>query len=395
MTSRAPILALVLAAAAPAVSVVAWSEPALAQDDVATQMARERFQEGVKFYDQKQYEKARAAFLQAYALKKHPAVLLNLAQSELRSKHQAEAAKHFAQYLREAPGSDAERGEAQKGLTAAKAAVGEMNVTVDVEGAEVFVDGTSEGRSPLPGAVYLTPGSHTLEAKKDGNVATATVTSLAGQTGSVTLSFSGPSGATPVPTPVPGPGNTMGQNPGQNPMGPGGGPTGPATGPGGGAGGSVQFDSGDERQPFFEWAAENKLAWVGGGLTVLGLAGGIGFGLSAKSNYDNADSIKTQIVDKANQLNVNGPCTPPQFYQGVDFSGACTKYQDNVDSGDSQKTLSIVSFVVAGAAAGGTIVYYFVDSKKPKDSTQAQVFRAGLVPVASPHASSLNLVGSF
>ena len=72
-----------------------------------TEMARERFQEGVKYYDAKQYDKARAAFLQAYALKKHPAVLLNLAQSELRSSHEAEGARHFALFMRENPSATA------------------------------------------------------------------------------------------------------------------------------------------------------------------------------------------------------------------------------------------------------------------------------------------------
>ena len=62
------------------------------EDDATVAMARERFKEGVSFFDLKQYDKARAAFLQAYALKKHPAVLLNLAQSELRSGHEADAA---------------------------------------------------------------------------------------------------------------------------------------------------------------------------------------------------------------------------------------------------------------------------------------------------------------
>ncbi|HEY3236709.1 MAG TPA: hypothetical protein VGJ84_18470, partial [Polyangiaceae bacterium] len=36
-----------------------------AEEDASLEMARERFQEGVKFFDQKQYDKARAAFLQA------------------------------------------------------------------------------------------------------------------------------------------------------------------------------------------------------------------------------------------------------------------------------------------------------------------------------------------
>ncbi len=95
--------------------------PALAQDDVTLTMARERFKEGVGYFDKKDFAKARVAFLQAYALKKHPAVLLNLAQSELRSGHEADAAKHFAQYLREhKEASEAERQGAETGLTAAK-----------------------------------------------------------------------------------------------------------------------------------------------------------------------------------------------------------------------------------------------------------------------------------
>src|SRR5579862_3781224 len=80
-------------------SAVAFAAPpvhASTDDDATVAMARERFKEGVAYFDQKQYDKARAAFLQAYALKKHPVVLLNLAQSELRSGHEADAAKHFS-----------------------------------------------------------------------------------------------------------------------------------------------------------------------------------------------------------------------------------------------------------------------------------------------------------
>ena len=56
----------------------------LAQTDAdgETLVARQRFEEGVKHYDAKEYDKARLAFLQAYLLKAHPAVLLNLAPSD-------------------------------------------------------------------------------------------------------------------------------------------------------------------------------------------------------------------------------------------------------------------------------------------------------------------------
>src|SRR5688572_14905382 len=73
------------------------------QGDNETEIARQRFREGVAHYDRQDYEKARMAFLQAYLLKPHPAVLLNLAQSELRAGRHAEAAENLAKYIRQNP----------------------------------------------------------------------------------------------------------------------------------------------------------------------------------------------------------------------------------------------------------------------------------------------------
>src|SRR3982751_2528207 len=113
MRTRACFAGLLLAAS----SFVAVVHTAAAEDkDAVTEVARRRFQEGVKYFDQKKYEEARAAFLQAYALKRHPAVLLNLAQSEIRSGHPLEAARHFSAFLRESPNVSAnERLDAEKG----------------------------------------------------------------------------------------------------------------------------------------------------------------------------------------------------------------------------------------------------------------------------------------
>src|SRR5579859_3658885 len=95
------------------------------QDDPTVKAARARFNEGVEFFDKGQFENARAAFLQAYALRKHPAVLLNLAQSSLKAGHALEAAKYFQQYLREATTiSSAQRNDAEKGLAEAHTKVG-------------------------------------------------------------------------------------------------------------------------------------------------------------------------------------------------------------------------------------------------------------------------------
>src|SRR6187431_1732311 len=160
-------------------------------DDTTVAIARERFKEGVTFFDQKQYDKARLAFMQAYALKKHPAVLLNLAQSELRSNHEVDAAKHFSAYLRESTtASEAERQAAEAGLNATKSAVALLDVSVDEAGAEIYVDGSLEGLSPLPGAVYVSPGVHSVEARKGGKTKGQQVTTSAGRQFIAELNFS-------------------------------------------------------------------------------------------------------------------------------------------------------------------------------------------------------------
>ena len=92
--SKATAFALLVAFAPMALPRVAF-----AQDDAVTKAARARFQEGVADFDKGDYAAARAAFLEAYALKQHPAVLLNLAQSSLKSGHFLDAAKYFQKYL--------------------------------------------------------------------------------------------------------------------------------------------------------------------------------------------------------------------------------------------------------------------------------------------------------
>ncbi|MDF3066038.1 MAG: Dihydrolipoamide acetyltransferase [Polyangiaceae bacterium] len=364
---------------------------AQAQDDVTLTMARERFKEGVTYFDKKDFAKARVAFLQAYALKKHPAVLLNLAQSELRSGHEADAAKHFAQYLREhKEATEAERQGAETGLTAAKALVGEVALEVDTAGAEVYVDGDLEGMSPLPGALYLPPGAHQLQAKKDGKTANGDVTATAGQSSSVSLRLATrpkPSGAGDAPPPA-APGGEEAPIP----------------------------EESSHRKGFVPWVTSTPGAMVGVGLVGAGLIGGGAFAFSSKSAYDAADSIQAQIIDKAvnadRKASSRGVCNEPEKWLATSplWAGAtadaradrarqytdnCDKYNDNVKSGDTFKTLAIVSFAVAGAAAVGTVVYYLVDSKETRAAKRGQGPRVVVVPVYQPGFSGGLISGTF
>ncbi|HEY4103881.1 MAG TPA: tetratricopeptide repeat protein [Polyangiaceae bacterium] len=382
-----------LAAAAP---------PAHGSDDDATvAMARERFKEGVAYFDQKQYDKARAAFVQAYALKKHPAVLLNLAQSELRSSHEADAAKHFAAYLREAKdATDAEKQAAEAGLTAAKVAVAEVDVSIDERDAEIYVDGNLEGNAPLSSPLYLAPGSHTIEARKDGKTASQQVNAAVGKHSVVELEFA----AKPKPAPKPAAAAV---------------PSDEGTPPPEESAPEMAAPSSGGRKPFFKWLFTSPVGLVGVGLTGVGLGGGIGFAVASKQSYNNADSVASQITQTAAQdsgqanPNTGSLClNPTSWLQGVNYmnrttplaerasqySNACSKYQNDVHNGDTMKTVATVGFVVAGVAAVGTVVYYFVDpNAKKSDSQAARRSRpsVALVPSFGFGERGLSLVGSF
>lgn len=398
---RTAVARLVLAALLGGTLAVASPNDVLAaEDDVSIGMARERFKEGVQYFDQKQYDKARAAFLQAYALKRHPAVLLNLAQSELRSGHEADAAKHFAQYLREhKEASDAERQGAESGLAAAKALVGELQVNADEEGATVLVDGVAEGTTPLPGPVYLTPGGHTITARKEGRETSAQVQAAAGQSTSTTLRFKK---AAPAAEPTTPPAERRDDDDDDDDR---------AEPPPAAAAGaeSAPAEPGRGRKPFFEWVGSSPVAWIGGGLFVGGVAGGVGFGLVAKNRYDDANSINTQIENQAinvDQTNPVGICTENRLAEltvseGVEtaarYREACNLYKDKADEGDRFKSLAIISGAVAGVALVGTVVLYFITADEDEGTARAPRSRstARVVPWASPDAGGVLVGGEF
>ncbi|MES1178844.1 MAG: hypothetical protein ABUL62_31275 [Myxococcales bacterium] len=371
-------------------------------DETTVAMARERFKEGVAFFDKKEYDKARVAFLQAYALKKHPAVLLNLAQSELRSSHEAEAAKHFAAYLRESKdASESERAAAEAGLNATKAMVAEVTVNVDEGGAEVFVDSSSEGVSPLAGSVYVTPGSHSIEARKGGKSAATQINANAGRQLTANLTFA------PKPVKAAAAAPVVATEPSDTSE--------PAPEP------EAPVEPGAGRKPFFKWLVSSPVGVVGLGLTGVGLGVGVGGALASNHSYNNADSIADQIKKNAaadsNQASpdTSSLCSDPESWltqRGYltnmktpdlgtrvgEYKNACSKYPDNVNKGDTLKTVATVGFVVGGVAAVGTIVYYFIDPNARESSAkeaQASRRRIAIVPTVGPTQSGLTVVGSF
>ncbi|MBI5535076.1 MAG: PEGA domain-containing protein [Deltaproteobacteria bacterium] len=369
--------------------------------DPFTDMARQRFQEGVKLYDAKKYEEARAAFLQAYALKKHPAVLLNLAQSELKSNHPVDAARHFSQYLQEnAAASAAERKTAEQGLAEARLKTGRVQVEVNVAGAEVFVDDELVGKAPLHEAIDVGPGAHKVEARFSGYPnATGQVNATTGQVVALSLKLDKAGSTAAVIAPTAPPASSGGSEPGAIVPPAGTETPGAGTPPPGGSDQGVTLST-EGRKPFLQWMATDKVAWATGGVTVIGVGMGIIFSVLANSASSSADNIAGQIRAVASRDEglakigrQNNPCADPVAVTGTDYHQACSQLKDNLDKRDTDKNVAIAGWVIGGVGAGATVVAYFLRSKPKPGAPPAATTH--FVPVVTPAWSGLTFGGTF
>ncbi len=351
-----PIAFALLLAFTPAT--LSFPVPAFAQqDDASVKAARQRFEEGVQFYDKKQYESARAAFMQAYALRKHPAILLNLGQSCLKSGHHAEAAKFFQQYLREASNiTPAQRSDADQGLAEARTKLGRLEVSAPTA-AEISVDGAVAGNAPLSDPVDVEPGTHTVKARMtDGTVDTRSVSASAGEKVKVTFTTAAP--PPPVVAPVPTPAPT------QEPA-----PTPPPE--------STAPKDEHPNRPLVEPPEEQKKSkgllsppktmvpvYIGAGLAVVGIVDAIVFGVAKSQAQDKANQVAADIKSHGGSA---GVCVSKDPTVQAKYGAACSALSDDNSKVDTDATLANIGVGVAIAGAALGIGWYLFAPKKGND----------------------------
>jgi hypothetical protein len=359
--NRSIAVALLFTLSPAALGVAAFTAPrsAQAQDDATTKAARARFQEGVDFYDKKNYESARAAFLQAYALRKHPAVLLNLAQSCLRSGHAAEAVKYFQQFLREsATITPAQRSDAETGIAEARGKLGRLEISAPTA-AEITIDGAVVGNAPLPEAVDVEPGSHTIKARMtDGTTDTKTVGANAGE--KIPVKFAPPATATVAPLPpTPTSAPATPQTPSST-------TTTETTEPP--AANVVTPEAPVAKKGILSPPKTMFPVYIGGALVVIGVADAIIFGLAKTNAQDSANQVANDI-----RKNNGGPgvCASTNANDQRKFGAACTALKDNNSKVDTDATLANIGI---GVAIGGVVLaagWYLFAPKK--DATAASL----------------------
>jgi len=359
-------------AAAVLVAFLSSSVPhrAAAQDDPVTMQARARFKEGVDFYDKGQYENARLAFLQAYALKKHPAVLLNLAQSSAKAGHPLEGAKYFQQFLKESTSaSPQQRADAESGLAEVRQKLGRIEIVAPA-GTEITLDEKDRlGTAPFTDPVDVEPGAHSLRAPNE----TVRVTANAGQ--KVQARFGG--GVQPV-APVP--------------VAPAPGPVTPAPAPPPAETSTyapADVDTGT-KEPLPMWPG-----YAGIGVAGAGLIGVILFAAFKADAQSKADSVASEIRDAANKRGISsvGICSSTNASIQKDFGGACNTLRQNNDKVDTNATIANVSGVVLGVGAAFAITWLIAVPIANRKRKTAEI------PVITPYAGYGNggftLSGSF
>ncbi len=391
MKTRAIAAAVLISFAPIALTAPAALAQAPQADDAATKAARVRFQEGVALFDKGDFEGARASFKQALALKPHPAILLNLAQSSLKSGHPLEALKYFLQYKNDKDPAASDKAAADKGITDARAKLARIDVQ-GPNGTEITVDNERAGFLPMD-PVDVEPGTHTLKTKTpDGVTNESKVTLAAGGTFSLRAGSAPPppnnpppNNVDPIPTPPPnGTGTGTTPPPPNNPPPVANNPPPDNTPP---PGGDTTNKPGPLSPPKTLWPV-----FVLGGVALAGYGVAIGFAIARSGAQDKADQTEATIRSAAirDKYNPTGICTAPPTGQ---YATACTTLKDNQSAVDTDNTIAIVGLTVGIVATVGTVLYYLLAAKK--DPAKAAHMPFTVSPWIAPQLGGGSLSLSF
>lgn len=168
------------------------------------------------------------------------------------------------------------------------------------------------------------------------------------------------------------------------------------------------------REPFFTWYKKSPIAWVGTGVTAvglgLGIGGSIGMGVTSGKATTHADEIKAYAATDPNvPTNADGtkqgPCGSTEK-AGSDIAGyedACTTLRTDLADYGTNKAVAITGYVLMGVGAIGTAVYAYVDwySAKPKPADPPATGKLiqprvlAVTPTVTSTYQGVGVIGSF
>ncbi len=153
-----------------------------AVDEGAKARAAQHFERAVALYRDGAFEGALVEFRRAYEAVPTPGLFFNMGQTAVRLNDYAQAKVLFERYLQS---SADELSPERRQLVASElkqlgGRIGYAQISVSVNGAEVWVDQHSVGRTPLSAPLTLNVGRHHVEVRADGYQAAIQTVELAG-----------------------------------------------------------------------------------------------------------------------------------------------------------------------------------------------------------------------
>jgi hypothetical protein len=301
-----------------ALCAVPWPRAARAQSSageaslgVENQKALQTFKEGIAAFDRRDFEAARVAFLQTFALKPSaPVVRRNLGLAEIYSGHYLEGARRLGRVIHTTDeGTSSDRARMVDSLKKAEAHLERVTVEVNMEGAEIQIGDIDLGVSPMPFAWYLEPGPYEVRVSKPGFV-TYSESRMARAGNAQHMRIHLKPVVVELPTPVAPP---------------------PAV----------------AAEPLPLEVHQGPNPWVlaaGGVLTAGGLAAGLTLSLFAADNSDKVERLGDTIGNEG--------CGGGSPYQDQ-----CAQLADAAAAHDRQVRWATVSFALGAAAGVSTLVY--------------------------------------
>src|SRR5688572_15757860 len=131
--------------------------------------ARALLRDGTRLFSKGKHEDALDRFTRAYALYPSAKLLYNIAQANRELGRNVEALAAFEGFLAEVQKPPPRlAAEVRRSVAELQGQLAEVQIQVDVGGAELSLDGKTLGLTPLPDGVWVTPGVHEIAARKQG-----------------------------------------------------------------------------------------------------------------------------------------------------------------------------------------------------------------------------------
>jgi len=365
ITGGALLVAVALCAGVPlAVRAQAPAEAA-GDDQEARTRAKALFETGVAAYEAGRYEDALASFQEAFRVRPHPLVRVNIANCYDKLGKPLEALFHFEQFNAADVGSPEQRKEVSAAVERLRKQVGQVVVRVSPDGAMVTIDDGEQRRTPIVDALSLTAGTHEIEVKLDGYQTVRR--SLQVQGGTTTeLNLVLPRAGEPAPVAPAGEQPQVAAPPAAEPE------PAPEAAP--------AAESAPAHGPL---AAQDsprlpKHFWIVGGVSAaLLLAGSVTgiLALDAESEFDQAARVRLDP-------NSSGLAQESAYLQALDAS-------------DRADALALTTDILLLGALAGTAVCVVVALNAQSDDDEAPTATLTVTPAVTPHGGGARIAGSF